>query len=147
MTSILKSIDVTLGDAYVKGQFNGADLIAVLQGIVGFYKAIRDKNPSDFIDNALSVADSLRGKLCLKKLSTYRDSIRKWLTFGENYQPYEDPSQLDFDQLDVTAIPEIMQVATRNTRLEEGGRGGEIYFQLEEQKKGIKISSRWLLQN
>lgn len=113
MTSILESIGVTLGDAYVKGQFNGADLIAMLQGVVGFYKAIRDKSPSDFIDNALSVVDSFRGKQCLKKLSDYRDSITKWLTFGENYQPYEDPSQLDFDQLDVTAIPEIMQVATK----------------------------------
>lgn len=113
MTSILESIGVTLGDAYVKGQFNGADLIAMLQGVVGFYKAIRDKSPSEFIDNALSVADSFRGKQCLKKLSDYRDSITKWLTFGKNYQPYEDPSQLDFDQLDVTAIPEIMQVATK----------------------------------
>ncbi|KAM7430868.1 hypothetical protein ABFA07_018466 [Porites harrisoni] len=118
MTSILESIGVTLGDAYVKGQFNGADLIAMLQGVVGFYKAIRDKSPSDFIDNALSVADSFRGKQCLKKLSDYRDSITKWLTFGENYQPYEDPSQLDFDQLDVTAIPEIMQANLEMNKVE-----------------------------
>ena len=110
MTSILESIDVTLGDAYEAGQFNKADFLAVLQGVVGFYKAIRDQSPSDFIDQALSLADSLRGKKCLKNLSSYRDSIKKWLTFGESYRPLEDSSQLDFDQLDVTSIPEIMTV-------------------------------------
>ena len=110
MTSIFKSIDVTLVDTYVKGKFHKGDLLAVLQGIVGFYKSIRDKSPSDFIENALNVADALRNKDCLKKLGDYRASIKKWLSFGKNYVPYEDPSKLDFDQLDVTAIPDIMQV-------------------------------------
>ena len=110
MTSILQSITAKIDDVYDEAKFNKADLVAVLQGIVGFSKAIADLSPGDFIDTALSLAGSLSNKDCLQSLDSHLESIKKWLTFGENYQPLEDSSQLDFDQLDVTAIPEIMQV-------------------------------------
>ena len=111
MTSILESINTKITDVYDEAKFNKADFLAVLQGIVGFSKSIAGKSPGDFIDTALGLAGSLSGKTCLQTLDSYRDSIKKWLTFGENYVPREDPSTLDFDQLDVTAIPDIMQVA------------------------------------
>jgi len=109
MTSILESINTKITDVYDEAKFNKADFLAVLQGIVGFSKSIAGKSPGDFIDTALGLAGSLSGKTCLQSLDSYRDSIKKWLTFGENYVAREDPSTLDFDQLDVTAIPDIMQ--------------------------------------
>ena len=112
MTSILESINTKITDVYDDAKFNKADFLAVLQGVVGFSRSIAGQSPGDFIDTALSLAGSLSGKTCLKKLDEYRDSIKKWLTFGENYEPLEDSSQLDFDQLDVTSIPDIMQVST-----------------------------------
>ena len=111
MTSILESINTKLPDVYNKAKFNKADFLAVLQGIVGFSRSIAGQSPGDFIDTALGLAGSLSGKTCLQTLDSYSDSIKKWLTFGENYEPREDASTLDFDQLDVTAIPDIMQVA------------------------------------
>ena len=112
MTTILESINTKITDVYNAAKFNKADFLAVLQGIVGFSRAIAGQSPGDFIDTALGLAGSLSGKKCLKTLGSYRDSIKKWLTFGENYEPREDASTLDFDQLDVTSIPDIMQVTS-----------------------------------
>ena len=111
MGGILEDINAKIVDVYDKAKFNKADLLAVLQGLVGFYKAFKgEEKPVDIIENSISLAQSLSGKSCLKSLDSYKNSITKWLTFGEKYKPYADSSQLDFDQLDVTAIPEIMQV-------------------------------------
>ena len=110
MTFILENIVDTFGTTYKEGKFNVADFIAVLEGLVGFGKAIKGGNPGDFIETALGLVDKLRGKDCIKTLPEYTSSIQKWLTFGKVYEPREDSSELDFDQLDVTSIPEIMMV-------------------------------------
>ena len=129
MTIILENVIKTLGTAYESGKFNVRDFIAVLQGLVGFGKAIKGGKPGDFIDAALGIAESLRGKSCLKSLSQYTDSVRKWLTFGEIYQPYEDSSQLDFDQLDVSSIPDIMKVGIRQGHpMREVWNGVALFF-------------------
>ena len=54
--------------------------------------------------------ESQLGKQCLNSLEGYLASIKKWLTFGKNYNPLKDSSDLDFDQVDVNSVPEIMQV-------------------------------------
>ena len=93
-----------------KAKFNKEDILAVLQGTVGFAKAIASKNPFDAIDAGLGLMGSLAGKQCLNSLESIRGSIKKWLTFGEHYKPLADSSDLDFDQLDVGSVPQIMQV-------------------------------------
>ena len=110
MESIVKRFPTLLKDTYKKGKFNKNDLIAMLQGITGFAKAIASRNPMDFIDAALDVASSFAGKACLKTLDKYLGSVRKWLTFGQKYIALTDSSDLDFDQVAVSSVPEIMQV-------------------------------------
>ena len=111
MTTILENFPNMLKDTHKKGTFHRNDLIAVMQGITGFGKAIASKNPLDFIDTALGVASSLSGKACLKSLDSYLGSAKKWLNFGEKYKALTDSSDLDFDQVAVSSVPEIMQVS------------------------------------
>ena len=110
MSSILENINTMLPDVYKKAKFNKQDFLAVLQGTVGFAKAIASKNPFDAIDAGLGLMGSLAGKQCLNSLESIRGSIKKWLNFGEHYKPLADSSDLDFDQLDVGSVPQIMQV-------------------------------------
>jgi len=109
MTSLLIIIQKMLPDVYDKAKFNPADLLAVLQGIVGFANAIASRDPFAVIDTALGIASSQSGKQCLKSLESSLSSIKKWLTFGKNYTPLKDSSDLDFDQVDVASVPEIMK--------------------------------------
>lgn len=110
MTSLLIIIQKMLPDVYEKAKFNPADLLAVLQGIVGFANAIASRDPFAVIDTALGIASSQSGKQCLKSLESSLSSTKKWLTFGKNYTPLKDSSDLDFDQVDVASVPEIMKV-------------------------------------
>ena len=100
-----------LKDTYKKGKFHRDDLIAVLQGITGFGKVIASKHPLDFIDSALGIASSQSSKACLKSLDSYLGSAKKWLTFGKKYKALTDSSDLDFDQVAVSSVPEIMKVS------------------------------------
>ena len=99
-----------LPNVYDQAKFNPDDLLAILQGITGFAGAIKGKDPLDFIDTALGLAESQSGKQCLGSLESNLGSIKKWLTFGKVYTPLVDSSDLDFDKLDVASVPEIMQV-------------------------------------
>ena len=108
MTSILGNIRSMLPGVYEKAKFNGKDLLAVLQGLVGFTSAIVNENPLEFINAALGVADALSDKLCLTTLDL--SGIEKWLNFGDKYKPLIDSSEFDYDKVDVSAVPEIMQV-------------------------------------
>ena len=110
MTSIIRKFSNLLTDKYEKAKFNKDDLIAVLQGITGFANGIASKDPFAFAGAALDIASSQSGKECLKTLDSYLDSVKKWLTFGENYKALTDSSDLDFDQVAVSSVPEIMQV-------------------------------------
>ena len=111
MTTIIKNFPNMLKDTHKKGKFHRDDLIAVLQGITGFGKAIASKDPLDFIDSALGIASSQSSKACLKSLDSYLGSAKKWLSFGEKYKALTDSSDLDFDQVAVSSVPEIMQVS------------------------------------
>ena len=118
MNSILQDITSMFPDqVYNKAKFNAGDFLALLQGMVGFAKAILNKSPLDFIDTALEVAELPANKACLKSLESYMGSIKQWLTFGKHYQPLVDSSDLDFDELDVGSVPQIMQVRQISTRL------------------------------
>ena len=111
MISILENMQKTLPIFHKEATFNKDDLLAVLQGIVGFVNAKVSKNPMDFIDSALEFASSLSGKQCLNSLQSILGSIKKWLTFGEKYTHLKESSELDFDQVDVNSVPEVMKVS------------------------------------
>ena len=110
MTGILKQVKTMLPEVYEKAKLNANDFLAILQGLTGFVSSIASKDPFGFIDSALGVAESQLGKQCLKTLEGYLGSIRKWLTFGKNYNSLKDSSDLDFDKVEVDSVPEIMQV-------------------------------------
>ena len=110
MTSILTNINSMFSDVYKSAKFNAKDFMAVLQGLVGFSSAIASKNPFDAINSVLGVAGSMSYKGCLKSLESYKSSIKTWLTFGQNYKPLNDSSDLNFDQMDVSSVPQIMKV-------------------------------------
>ena len=112
MNSALEQVQRILPDVYDNAKFNPDDLLAMLQGIGGFVGGVVSKDPFASIDAALGIAGSLSGKQCLGSLESILGSIKKWMTFGKNYKPLVDSSDLDFDQVDVASVPEIMQVCT-----------------------------------
>ena len=46
------------------------------------------------------------------------DKVEKWLKFGKDYAALKDSSELDFDKMDVAAVPEVMQVNTEMLHLQ-----------------------------
>ncbi|XP_078344954.1 uncharacterized protein LOC144630471 [Oculina patagonica] len=108
MNSALQLAESMLPDVYNNAKFNSGSLMAMLQAISGFIGSGVGKDPFAFIDAALGLAES-ESERCLDSLEGMLGSIKKWLSFGENYKPLIDSSDLDFDQLDVDSVPEIMQ--------------------------------------
>ena len=113
MKSILVKIKNMLPNAQKKVQdkLNRDETIAVLQGMTGFASAIAGKDPFDFINTALDIASYASNAPCRISLDSSLRSINKWLTFGKEYIPLEDSSDLDFSQVDINSVPEIMQVS------------------------------------
>ncbi|XP_078356069.1 uncharacterized protein LOC144640885, partial [Oculina patagonica] len=109
MNSTLLRVESMLPEVYEEAKFNANDLLAVLQGVTGFLGGLKGKDPFAAIDSALGIASSLSGKACLGSLESNLASIKKWMTFGKHYKPLLDSSDLDFDQVDVGSVPEIMQ--------------------------------------
>ena len=111
MKGIVDQIRELLPGVLSAARFNEDDFLAVLQAIVGFAGAIADKNPLDFIGAAVGLAQDMAGKRC--PLGTLEDNLgklEKWLQFGQGYEALQDSSDLDFDRVDVSAVPEVMQV-------------------------------------
>ena len=110
MTSSLEEITAQLPDVYEASQFNRGDLFVILQGITGFLSGITSQDPSASIGAAIGVVGNFATKCNTGTLHENLDKIEKWMTFGEAYAALEDSSDLDFDQLDVGAVPEVMMV-------------------------------------
>lgn len=110
MRGITQQIRGILPEALSAAEFNEDDFLAVLQGIVDFAGAVIDKNPLDFITSAVTLAQDLAGKRCpLGTLEDNLDKLKEWLTFGKAYEALENSSDLNFDLVDISAIPEVMQ--------------------------------------
>ena len=116
MKGILTMVLNLLPEAYRKtrNKLDVEQFIAVLQGITGFAVAIKGKDPLGFIDSAVGIMDYEINKPCLKSLGTIRKNLKKWLTFGKEYKPLKDSSDLNFDKVKVSAIPEVMKVRLTN---------------------------------
>lgn len=112
MNSVVAHIEAALGEAHSSATFNADDFMAILQGVVGFASAVATSNPLAFISSGVTLAQDLSGKMCpVGSLQDILDKLEKWLKFGKNYTPLEDSSDLDFDQVDVESVPEVMQVS------------------------------------
>ena len=110
MSNILKEATSALPDVYEKAKFNSNNITTMLQGLVGFTAAADAKDPFAFIDQTLTLAEESSQRCHLKSLDSYLGSIKQWLTFGKHYKPLVDSSELDFDQMDVSSVPQITQV-------------------------------------
>ena len=113
MNDILKNIVNLLPQIYARSRFQVDDFLAILQGIAGFTSGIASRDPFTVIDSVIGLAGatySLVGNTCFQSLQSYMGSVKRWLTFGQHYKPLADSSDLDFDQLDVNSVPQIMQV-------------------------------------
>lgn len=110
MNSSLAAIDVAASRVYQKSKFTKGDLFVVLQGITGFYKDVLGGDALGAINTALGVTGHFTTKCKLGTLQSIQDKIGKWMTFGTAYNALKDSNDLDFDQMDVTAVPEIMKV-------------------------------------
>ncbi|CAH3148651.1 unnamed protein product, partial [Porites lobata] len=109
MSSIIQEVTSELPGVYKKAKFNSQNLIGMLQGLVGFAAAGAAKDPFALIDQTLALAEESSQRCHLKSLDSYLGSIKQWLTFGKHYKPLVDSSELDFDQMNVSSVPQIMQ--------------------------------------
>ena len=112
MNSVLARTGGVLVAAHATTRFNLNDFMAVLQGVVGFVGSqVGNRDPMAFIASGIGIAQDLVGKVCLGPLEEYLGSLQKWLTFGVNYSPLTDSSDLNFDLIDVESVPEVMKVS------------------------------------
>lgn len=110
MSSILTTVEQMLPDVHSSSKFNRDDFLAIAQGITAFTASGILGDPFVAIDGALGTAANLVDSECIGTLDSMMDKIKKWLTFGQNYSPLQDSSDLDFSQMDVDSVPEVMQV-------------------------------------
>ena len=107
MKDILENVLKLLLGVVPKDKFS---LLTLLQSLTGYSQELANYDPFDYINRALNLISSDEGESCLKTLKSYLASARKWLTFGDKYKSLNNSSNLDFDQLDLAALPEIMKV-------------------------------------
>lgn len=94
-------------------RFKIEDLLTILQGSCGFVSGAAS-TPLELLGPTLEVVLDLSDILTcpIGSLEDISDKLHKWLTFGSSYKPLEDSSDLDFDQVDIGSVPEMMQVRT-----------------------------------
>ena len=112
MNSIIKNIQSILQGVVETARFNADDLMAVLQALCGFASSAVTRDPLGLVDVGLGVSTLSTGFCPIQSLETNVEKLRKWLTFGQSYQALADSSELDFDRVDVTAIPDVMKVSS-----------------------------------
>ena len=110
MKSSLLDAKGMLSDVYETAKFNSDDLFVILEGITGFFSGVLGKDPFAALGSALGVMGHFVGQCDLGELQNNLDKVEKWLKFGQDYAALKDSSELDFDQMDVAAVPEVMQV-------------------------------------
>ncbi|KAJ7392019.1 hypothetical protein OS493_014955 [Desmophyllum pertusum] len=111
MDNIVRHIESDIAGVISASQFNVEDFLAVLQGTVGFVSGAASGDIFEVLGPAVELATDLSSKLTCPtgSLEEVLQSMHKWLTFGNSYNPLEDSSDLDFDQVDIESVPEMMQ--------------------------------------
>lgn len=110
LNDIQKYVQKELTKVTGNAKFHEDDFLAVLEGLVGLAMATQSKDPLSSAAAVLGIFTSVSGKMCLRTLEQYFDSIEKGLNFGQAYKHLVDSSELDFDTLDIALLPEMMQV-------------------------------------
>ncbi|XP_078356917.1 uncharacterized protein LOC144641766 isoform X1 [Oculina patagonica] len=129
MNSSFAAIDVLLPDVYEKSKFNKEDLFVILQGIAGFLSAVKGKDPLAATNEVVGVIGHFTTKCNTGTLQSIKGKISKWVTFGKKYEALKDSNDLDFDQMDVTAVPEMMKA---NLEMNKAGLAADLVCMLEE---------------
>ena len=106
----MTTINTAFPEVLERARFNSDDLLAIVQAFCGFASAAVTRDPIGLIDAAAGSAFLGEHRCPLGDMETNAATLKKWLNFGQHYQALEDPSDLNFDQVDVEAIPEVMQV-------------------------------------
>lgn len=110
MKSSLQQTLAKLPAAYQRSKFDGGDLLMILQGLTGFASGIKGGDPLAIIGATVGVVGNFATKC---NIGTLQDNLRKvkgWLQFGKDYRALKDSSELDFDKMDVEAVPDVMKV-------------------------------------
>ncbi|KAL9956907.1 hypothetical protein ACROYT_G038462 [Oculina patagonica] len=89
------------------GNFNKKDFVAVLQGITGFLKA--GFNPLDIADTALGLYSHFGTKCDDGDLKGLLQKVKKWVKIGKKYEALKDSNDLNFDEMDIESVPEMMK--------------------------------------
>lgn len=110
MEGMMMRLKHMLPDVYRQAKLNRDDFLAILQGITAFASSRIGGDPFVAIDGALGAIANLADAECLGELDKMKEKLKKWLTFGQNYTPLLDSSDLNFSQMDVDSVPEVMQV-------------------------------------
>lgn len=109
MSSSLKELVAQTGTLYEKAKFKQEDLFVILQGLTGYFDG-GIKNPLATASSILEIHSHFSAKCELGTLGGYLKNIKKWLDFGKAFAALKDSSELDFDKMDVEAVPEVMKV-------------------------------------
>ena len=110
MTRFLEDVVHLLPEAHAKTQLGKSDLLVVLGGIAGIGSSVIAGDPFVAATAVLGVAEHVGSKCDPGTLLDSIEKIEHWLTFGQAYAALEDSSDLNFDEVDVESIPEIMEV-------------------------------------
>ena len=110
MNGSLTALFNELPDGDADAQFTKRDLLVVLQGLAGIVAAGTISDPFTVASITFRVLGNFATQCNTGTLQENKDKLLKWLTFGKNYAALKDSSELDFTQLDVEAVPEIMKV-------------------------------------
>ncbi len=110
MDNIVRHIENDIAEVISASQFNIEDLLAVLQGTVGFVSGAASGEVFEALGPAVELSSNLSSTCPTGSLQEVLNNLHKWLTFGSSYNPLEDSSDLDFDQVDIGSVPEMMQV-------------------------------------
>ena len=108
MSSTLETLKATLVD--LQAQTNMEHFFAILQGVTGFVGALIEKDPGAALGSAFSLLENEALRCNRGTLQQNKAKLEKWVRFGKAYKALADPSDLNFDEMDIQSVPEIMEV-------------------------------------
>lgn len=115
MESSVKEAVAQLPSLHEKAKFQKSDLYVILHGLTGFFGSVMGKSPFSIVDTVLTVTGHFSSKCRLGTIKEHTDNIKRWMDFGKAYAALKDSTELDFDKLDIEAVPEVMTVNTEKT--------------------------------
>ncbi|XP_066022392.1 uncharacterized protein [Pocillopora verrucosa] len=107
MSSTLETLKATLVE--LQAQKNMEHFFAILQGVTGFVGALIEKDPGAALGSAFSLIENEALRCNRGTLQQNKAKLEKWVRFGKAYKALADPSDLNFDEMDIQSVPEIME--------------------------------------